>query len=110
MVLDDRRKSQDNSSSPTGGATAAANIPGQGQTGSAHPATTQHGQTQQLVYAGDAGGGGGHLALGPPQDSGIDIAKIEGQVKVSSIKKVADFVDKHPEESVSILRSWLHEG
>jgi flagellar M-ring protein FliF len=65
-------------------------------------------QTAQLAFAGDAGGGG-HLALAAP-DHGIDIARIEGQVKVSSIKKVADFVDKHPEESVSILRGWLHEG
>jgi hypothetical protein len=22
---------------------------------------------------------------------------------------VADFVDRHPDESVSILRTWLHE-
>lgn len=40
----------------------------------------------------------------------IDIARIEGQVKASSVKKVSEFVDRHPEESVSILRSWLHEG
>ena len=39
----------------------------------------------------------------------IDIARIEGQVKVNSVKKVAEFVESHPEESVSILRSWLHE-
>jgi flagellar M-ring protein FliF len=39
----------------------------------------------------------------------IDIARIEGQVKASSVKSVSDFVDHHPEESVSILRSWLHE-
>ena len=62
--------------------------------------------------AGVAYQGADQLALaGPPSDMDqrIDIAKIEGQVKVSSIKKVADFVDKHPEESVSILRGWLHE-
>ncbi|HEY3814936.1 MAG TPA: flagellar basal-body MS-ring/collar protein FliF [Caulobacteraceae bacterium] len=64
-------------------------------------------QTQQLAYAGD--GGGGQLALAAP-DSGIDISRVEGQVKVSSIKKVADFVNKHPEESISILRNWLHEN
>ena len=64
-------------------------------------------QTPQLAYAGDPGGG--QLALSGPADNSIDIAKIEGQVKVSSIKKVADFVDKHPEESISILRNWLHE-
>jgi flagellar M-ring protein FliF len=39
----------------------------------------------------------------------IDIARIEGQVKASSIKKVADFVDSHPEESTAILRAWMHE-
>ncbi len=52
------------------------------------------------------------LALPAPQsdfDQRIDIAKIEGQVKASSIKRVSEFVEKHPEESVAILRSWLHE-
>ena len=58
-------------------------------------------------------GGGQTLALpsasGADMDQRIDIAKIEGQVKVSSVRQVADFVEKHPDESVSILRSWLHE-
>jgi flagellar M-ring protein FliF len=56
--------------------------------------------------------GGDGLALPGPSDMDqrIDIARIEGQVKASSVKKVADFVDKHPEESVSILRGWLHES
>ena len=44
------------------------------------------------------------------EDSRIDIARIEGQVKVSSVKKVSEFVETHPEESVSILRAWLHES
>lgn len=43
-------------------------------------------------------------------DHKIDIARIEGQVKASSIKRVSEFVEKHPEESVSIIRSWLHES
>ena len=42
------------------------------------------------------------------QDS-IDVAKIQGQVKVSSVKKVAEIVDSHPDESMAILRTWLHE-
>ena len=56
-------------------------------------------------------GGGDTLALpgGGGEEGRIDMAKIEGQVKVSSVKRVAEFVDKHPDESVSILRSWLHE-
>ena len=40
----------------------------------------------------------------------IDIARIEGQVSASSVKRVSEFVDKHPDESVSIIRTWLHES
>ncbi len=43
-------------------------------------------------------------------DSRIDIARIEGQVRVSSVKSVSDFVERHPDESISILRGWLHEA
>jgi len=52
------------------------------------------------------------LALPAPSDidQRIDIAKIEGQVRASSVKSVSEFVDRHPEESVSILRNWLHEA
>ncbi len=56
---------------------------------------------------------GASLALPGPGgegEHGIDIAKIEGQVRASSVKKIAEFVEKHPEESVSILRNWLHDG
>jgi flagellar M-ring protein FliF len=62
----------------------------------------------QIAYE---GGSPQPLALpGPDIDQKIDIARIEGQVKASSVKRVSEFVDKHPEESVSILRSWLHES
>ena len=57
---------------------------------------------------------GAALALTGPEgadmDQRLDIAKIEGQVKASSVKRVAEFVDSHPDESVSILRSWLHDS
>jgi flagellar M-ring protein FliF len=56
---------------------------------------------------------GEQLAISGPAsevEQRIDIAKIEGQVKTSSVKNVAEFVERHPEESVSILRSWLHEA
>jgi flagellar M-ring protein FliF len=43
-------------------------------------------------------------------DDRIDIARIEGQVRASSVKQVAEFVDRHPDESVSILRTWLHDS
>ncbi len=60
------------------------------------------------------GGAGGVLPQlsGPPSEieQRLDIARIEGQVKASSVKRVADFVEKHPDESTSILRTWVHEG
>jgi flagellar M-ring protein FliF len=39
----------------------------------------------------------------------IEIARIEGQVKASSVKRVAEFVESNPEESVAMLRTWLHQ-
>jgi flagellar M-ring protein FliF len=42
-------------------------------------------------------------------DQRLDIARIEGQVKASSVKKVAEFVQNHPDESTAILRGWLHD-
>ena len=42
-------------------------------------------------------------------DAGIDVARISGQVKASSIKKISEVVASHPDESVAIIRSWLAE-
>lgn len=42
-------------------------------------------------------------------DAGIDVARISGQVRASSIKKISEVVAAHPEESVAIIRSWLAE-
>ncbi|AZS22474.1 MULTISPECIES: flagellar basal-body MS-ring/collar protein FliF [unclassified Caulobacter] len=67
--------------------------------------------TQQQVVVDQSGE---PIAIAGPApsdiDQRIDIAKIEGQVKASSIKRVSEFVDKHPDESVAILRNWLHES
>lgn len=66
----------------------------------------------QLQTATVPGGGALNPQLpGPTEmEQRLDIARIEGQVKASSVKKVADFVEKHPEESTTILRTWVHEG
>ncbi len=43
-------------------------------------------------------------------DELIDIDRVEGRVKASSVKKVGEIVDKHPEEALSIIRSWIYES
>jgi len=74
-------------------------------------ATSPDGQPMQI---GVDPATGQQMALPAPGAEGIeakiDIARIEGQVKASSVKRVSEFVDKHPEESVSIIRTWLHES
>jgi flagellar M-ring protein FliF len=43
-------------------------------------------------------------------DAMIDIAQVAGKVKGSSVRKIGELVAVHPDESISILRSWLHEA
>ena len=42
-------------------------------------------------------------------DELIDIDKVEGRVKASSLRKISDIVDKHPEEALAIVRTWLYQ-
>ena len=37
----------------------------------------------------------------------IDLNKVEGRVKASSVRKISEIVEKHPEEAVAIVRNWL---
>ena len=39
----------------------------------------------------------------------IDIDRVEGRVKASSVKKVGEIVEKHPEEALSIIRNWMYQ-
>ncbi|MBV8650907.1 MAG: flagellar M-ring protein FliF [Alphaproteobacteria bacterium] len=53
------------------------------------------------------------VAAGGPVDSieqMIDISQVEGRVRASSIKKIGEIVDKHPEEAVAIVRSWMYQS
>ena len=40
----------------------------------------------------------------------IDIAQVQGQVHAQSVQKVGELADKNPNETVAIIRSWLHES
>lgn len=42
-------------------------------------------------------------------DGMIDLQKVDGQVRASSLRKVGEIINSHPEEAVGILRSWLYQ-
>jgi len=52
-------------------------------------------------------------AGGMDEDEGfddlIDLDRVEGRVKASSVNKVGEIVEKHPDEALSIVRSWLYQ-
>lgn len=64
--------------------------------------------------AGSAGGGGGmnleasqFMEDGSDTSDMIDVQKVEGRVKASSLKKVEDIVIAYPDETVSVIRGWM---
>lgn len=48
------------------------------------------------------------------EDSGIEelinLNKVDGRVKVSSLKKINDIVEKSPDAAVNIIRNWLYNN
>jgi flagellar M-ring protein FliF len=45
----------------------------------------------------------------PAPRPGIDLSRIEGQVRDNSVKKIGEVVNAHPEEALAIIRTWLHQ-
>ncbi len=93
---------------------------------SAGPVMTE----QQALLSGGAYGGGSSVAQLPSPSGGgatpapseadtaqaeseiermIDISRVEGRVKASSLRKVGEIVDKHPDEAIGILRNWMYQ-
>ncbi|MGB9151458.1 MAG: flagellar basal-body MS-ring/collar protein FliF [Alphaproteobacteria bacterium] len=82
---------------------------------------------QQALLGGGGGMSGGMAQLAAPGGTGvstsdaaaeaaesefermIDISRVEGRVKASSLRKVGEIVDKHPDEAISILRNWMYQ-
>ena len=76
--------------------------------------------------------GGEQVALAPPQaqqleavprdqrvsardvaqqhgmEAAIDVAAVEGKIQATTLKKVGELVERHPDESVAVVRSWLY--
>lgn len=81
---------------------------------SAGPASGRGGQamlgsgaaTAQL--AGPGGDAGQQGAENSPETM-IDLDQVEGRVRASSLRKIGDLVEKHPDETVSIIRNWMYQ-
>ncbi len=56
-------------------------------------------------------GGGDEYGEGSEQDAEnlINMDRVEGKVKASSVKKIEDIVDAYPTETVSVLRGWMSQ-
>lgn len=39
----------------------------------------------------------------------VDLAKVEGRVRQSVVKKIGEIVARHPEETISIIRHWMYK-
>jgi flagellar M-ring protein FliF len=77
--------------------------------------TNQSGIAGAIAGPGGQGSGGlpvpssGAEGDGEELDHMLDIAQVEGRVQASSIRKIGDIIDKHPDEAVSIIRSWMYQ-
>jgi flagellar M-ring protein FliF len=41
-------------------------------------------------------------------DQMIDINQVEGRVRASSLKRISDLVNQHPEQAMNIMRGWMN--
>jgi flagellar M-ring protein FliF len=42
-------------------------------------------------------------------ESMVNIAQIEGQMRASSLRRIGELAEKHPEETLSIVRRWMSQ-
>ncbi len=58
-----------------------------------------------------ASGGSALMAPGGGEDeSMVAMGNVEGQMRASAVRRITDLVEKHPEETVAIVRRWMVEG
>ena len=49
--------------------------------------------------------------LGPSKlEKMMDMSQVEGQVRDASMKRITEMVESHPDETVSIVRTWMVEN
>jgi len=45
-----------------------------------------------------------------PQDELINVAAVEGKVRASALKKIGEIVERHPDETIGVIRKWMSES
>ncbi len=71
---------------------------------------TSDGALGYLPGVGQAGGPAQNLLPGAADDDPNDmvtLAKVQGQLRASSLRRLTDLVDGHPDETLSIIRGWI---
>ena len=94
----------DGGSPATAAAVAAAAAAGLTLSGPNGEAITTAGG--QLAIAGPGGSSGARGAAGE-DESMVMLGNVEGALRASSLRNVAELVDKHPEESLAVMRGWM---
>jgi flagellar M-ring protein FliF len=56
---------------------------------------------------GHSGGGGESPAAATEEDDVMTMNNIQGQLRASAIRKVTQLVDRHPDTTLGIIRSWI---
>ena len=63
-----------------------------------------------LSLSGPAGTGvSGSFSDEEDEDQLINLDQVDGRVKASTLKKISEIVERHPEETVGILRQWMYQ-
>jgi len=59
-------------------------------------------------------GGAAHAQIAPPQASEaermIEISQVNGSIQAKSVERVGDLVAKNQQESIAILRQYIHSN
>lgn len=63
----------------------------------------------QAGQGGDVATHGQAESLDEEIESVIDINKVDGQVRASSLRKITEIVENNPEEAAAIIRTWLYQ-
>lgn len=71
--------------------------------------TNPDGTTTTVARRIGDGGSDDETSVADEIEQMIDLNKVEGRVRASSIRKIGEIVEKHPDEAVTILRGWLHQ-